>query len=108
MQYGYGKKQVRGIATTFDGDSHLDSNFTTRKDDCKGVLGTLGFPVPKGDIVVSFEEARAVARDWLPVAVKPVVGHKGIGVTADVRDASELEFAFSRAFKAISEDQPRM
>jgi len=28
-------------------------------------------------------------------------------VTADVRDASELEFAFSRAFKAISEDQPK-
>jgi len=81
MQYGYGKKQVRGIATTFDGDSHLDSNFTTR-DDCKA-FWALGFPVPKGD-VVSFEEARAVARDWLPVAVKPVVGHKG-GVTADVR-----------------------
>ena len=108
MQYGYGKKQVRGIATTFDSDSHLDSDFTTRKDDCKAFLGTLGFPVPKGDIVVSFEEARAVAREiGYPVAVKPVVGHKGIGVTADVRDASELEFAFGRALKAISEDQPK-
>ncbi len=35
MQYGYGKKLVRGVATTFDCDSHLDSDFTTRKDDCK-------------------------------------------------------------------------
>src|SRR4028118_1436859 len=48
MQYGYGKKQIRGIATTFNSDSHLDSDFTTRKDDCKAFLGTLGFPVPKG------------------------------------------------------------
>jgi cyanophycin synthetase len=108
MQYGYGQKQVRGVATTFDCDSHLDSDFTTRKDDCKAFLNTLGFPVPKGDIVRSFEGARAVAREiGYPVAVKPVVGHKGIGVTADVRDPEELEFAFSRAVDAISEEQPK-
>lgn len=107
MQYGYGKKQVRGVATTFDGDSHLDSDFTTRKDDCKAFLGTLGFPVPKGDIVFSREEALAAARDiGYPVAVKPVVGHKGIGVTADVQDAEELKSAFGRALKAVPEDQP--
>ena len=108
MQYGYGKKQIRGVATTFDCDSHLDSDFTTRKDDCKAFLKTLGFPVPNGDIVISFEGARAVAREiGYPVAVKPVVGHKGIGVTADVRDSEELEFAFDRALKAISKDQPK-
>ena len=108
MQYGYGKKQIRGVATTFDCDSHLDSDFTTRKDDCKAFLKTLGFPVPNGDIVISFEGARAVAREiGYPVAVKPVVGHKGIGVTADVRDSEELEFAFGRALKAISKDQPK-
>lgn len=106
MQYGYGKKQIRGIATTFDSDSHIDSDFTTRKDDCKAFLTTLGFPVPKGDIVVSRDEAVAVAREiGYPVAVKPVVGHKGIGVTADVQDAEELRAAFDRAVKAIPEDQ---
>lgn len=107
MQYGYGKKQVRGVATTFDGDSHLDSDFTTRKDDCKAFLSTLGFPVPKGDIVVSREEALAAAREiGYPVAVKPVVGHKGIGVTADVQDAEEMKSAFGRAVNAIPEEQP--
>ncbi|MBF2005832.1 MAG: acetate--CoA ligase family protein [Chlorogloeopsis fritschii C42_A2020_084] len=106
MQYGYGKKQVRGIATTFDGDSHLDSDFTTRKDDCKAFLGTLGFPVPKGDIVVSEKEAFAVARKiGYPVAVKPVIGHKGIGVTADIQDEDELESAFRRAVEAIPENE---
>ena len=43
MQYGLGKKLVRGVATTFDTDSHVDSDFTTRKDDCKAFLNTLGF-----------------------------------------------------------------
>ncbi|MFN6473166.1 MAG: acetate--CoA ligase family protein [Nostoc sp. SerVER01] len=110
MQYGFGKKHVRGVATTFNCDSHLDSEFTTRKDDCKAFLKTLGFPVPEGDIVFSENEALAVARQiGYPVAVKPVVGHKGIGVTADVQDSKELESAYSRALAAIPEDQlPRI
>jgi len=107
MQYGYGKKLVRGSATTFDCDSHLDSDFTTRKDDCKAFLATLGFPVPKGDIVSTENGVLAVAKEiGYPVAVKPVVGHKGIGVTADVRDAEELQAAFKRAVKAIPETEP--
>jgi cyanophycin synthetase len=107
MQYGYGRKQVRGVATTFDGDSHLDSDFTTRKDDCKAFLHTLGFPVPTGNVVVSRKEAIMVAEKiGYPVAVKPVSGHKGIGVTADVQDAEELDFAFDRAVDAIPETQP--
>ncbi|MEH2295800.1 acetate--CoA ligase family protein [Nostoc sp.] len=106
MQYGLGKKHVRGVATTFNCDSHLDSEFTTRKDDCKAFLKTLGFPVPEGDIVFSEKEALAAARQiGYPVAVKPVVGHKGIGVTADVQDSKELVSAYNRAVAAIPEDQ---
>lgn len=106
MQYGYGRKQIRGVATTFDSDSHLDSDFTTRKDDCKAFLQNLGFPVPRGDIVTTYKEAAAAAdRIGYPVAVKPVVGHKGIGVTAEVRDEVELQFAFDRAVEAHADDQ---
>ncbi len=105
MQYGYGRKHVRGIATTFDGDSHLDSDFTTRKDDCKAFLSTLGFPVPKGRIVSTLKEARNAAdRLGYPVAIKPVVGHKGIGVTANVRTDEDLEAAFDRAVEAVEPD----
>jgi cyanophycin synthetase len=105
-QYGFGKNQIRGIATTFDCDSHLDSDLTTRKDDCKAFLKVFGFPVPEGDIVKSDREALAVAREiGYPVTIKPVVGHKGIGVTADVRSARELELACDRAIKAIPENQ---
>jgi cyanophycin synthetase len=107
MQYSYGRKQVRGIATTFDCDSHLDSDFTTNKEDCKRFLSQLGFPVPKGEVVFSRQEALMVAeRIGYPVAVKPVVGHKGIGVTAAVQDEDELEIAFERAVGAIAENDP--
>ncbi|MDX2217390.1 MAG: acetate--CoA ligase family protein [Oculatellaceae cyanobacterium bins.114] len=107
MQYGYGKKQVRGVATTFDGDSHLDSDFTTRKDDCKAFLSTLGFPVPRGEIVISVDEATSAARRvGYPVAIKPVVGHKGHGVTTDIQDADSIEIAFERAVEAIAESDP--
>ncbi|MEH1925584.1 ATP-binding protein [Nostoc sp.] len=106
MQYGLGKKHVRGVATTFNCDSHLDSEFTTRKDDCKAFLKTLGFPVPEGNIVFFEKEALATAREiGYPVAVKPVVGHKGIGVTADVQDSKELVSAYNRALAAIPENQ---
>ena len=106
MQYGYGKKQVRGVATTFDTDSHLDSDFTTQKDDCKRFLAELGFPVPKGDIVYSLEEACNVAEKLgYPVAVKPVSGHKGIGVTADVQEETELKTAYQRAVNAVPEGE---
>jgi len=110
MQYGYGRKQVRGIATTFDGDSHIDSDFTTRKDDCKAFLETMGFPVPQGRIVYSLKEALDAAdRVGYPVAIKPVVGHKGIGVTADVQTEVELEQAYDRAVAAVEPDQtPRI
>ncbi|WP_353929042.1 cyanophycin synthetase [Okeanomitos corallinicola TIOX110] len=106
MQYGYGKKQIRGVATSFHIDSHLDSEFTTRKDDCKEFLDRLGFPIPNGDIVISETEALDVAIEiGYPVAVKPVVGHKGIGVTANVQDSRELEYAYHLAKLAISEDK---
>jgi cyanophycin synthetase len=98
IQYGYGRRQVRGVSTTFSTDSQLDSGFTTRKDDCKAFLGRLGFPVPRGDVAGSLDEAIEVAEEiGYPVAVKPLGGHKGIGVTAGVEDADELAAAFARA-----------
>ena len=107
MQYGYGKNLVRGVATTFDTDSHLDSDFTTRKDDCKSFLAELGFPVPRGEVLRSLKDAVVAAdRVGYPVAVKPVAGHKGIGVTAAVQDEAELAVAFGRAVEAIPEAEP--
>ncbi len=107
VQYGYGRHQVRGAATTFDRDSRLDSDFTTRKDDCKAFLAKFGFPVPKGDVVRSLKGSLAVADEMgYPVVIKPVAGHKGIGVTANVRGPEELEQAYDRAVDTIPEELP--
>jgi cyanophycin synthetase len=104
FQYGYGKYQKRGTGTTFDCDSQLDSDFTTLKDDCKAFLNNCGFPVPQGRIIYTVEEAFDAIRDiGYPVAVKPVVGHKGIGVTANVQGDKGLEFAFNTAKDALEE-----
>ena len=105
VQYGYGRRSTRGASTTFDRDSQLDSDFTTRKDDCKAFLDTFGFPTPSGVVVTSPEEAHeaAEALGW-PVVVKPLSGHKGLGVTADVGDAEELEAAFAAAAQAPNEE----
>jgi cyanophycin synthetase len=101
MQYGYGKYQVRGVSTTFDRDSHLDSDFTTQKDDCKAFLAHRGFPVPQGDVVYNLDDARDAAYSiGYPVAVKPVAGHKGKGVTANIQNSEELGKAFHQALEA--------
>ena len=103
MQYGYGKRQVRSLSTIFDGDSLLDSDLTTQKDDCKNLLESYGFPVPKGQIVHSFAEALAAVKAiGYPVAVKPVVGHEGIGVTAQVHNDAGLEISYQSALNAIT------
>jgi cyanophycin synthetase len=98
MQYGYARYHVRGASTTFSTDSQLDSDFTTRKDDCKEFLDRLGFPVPKGEVVTDLEAAQAAALAiGFPVACKPLAGHKGIGVTANIKGPEELATAFVRA-----------
>jgi cyanophycin synthetase len=95
IQYGYGKNQRRGFGTTFDVDSHLDSDFTTQKDDCKDFLANCGFPIPQGKVVYSEKDAvEAAAEIGYPVAIKPVSGHKGIGVTANIQDEKDLCLAF--------------
>lgn len=108
FQYGYGKHMIRGIATTFDSDSHVDSDFTCRKDDCKAFLTEYGFPVPEGEVIYELEEALDAAEEiGYPVVCKPVVGHKGIGVTANIQDEAQLTAAFAEAQKAIPEGEPQ-
>jgi len=108
FQYGYGKNMIRGIATTFDTDSHVDSDFTCRKDDCKAFLAEYGFPVPEGEVVFELEDAIEVAEEiGYPVVCKPVVGHKGIGVTANIENEAQLHTAFSNAVAAVPEDEAK-
>lgn len=105
MQYGYGRKQLRGASTTFDSDSQLDSDFTCRKDDVKEFLAGYGFPVPHGTVVDSVEQAEQTAEEiGYPVVIKPLEGHKGIGVTANIGNPEELRFAYQKAVESLPDE----
>lgn len=108
IQYGYGKHQIRGLSTIFDTDSLLDSDLTTQKDDCKDFLANLGFPIPKGKIVYTPQEALEVVLEiGYPVAIKPVAGHEGIGVTANISSQEGLITAYTKAVSSLeTEDTP--
>ena len=85
VQWGYGRKQLRGRSTVLHRDSIKDTELTTYKDRAKAFLDDLGLPIPRGEIVFDVDEAQdAASRVGFPVVTKPVAGHKGQGVTTGV------------------------
>ena len=101
LQWGYGRKQLRGRSTVLHRDSIKDTELTTFKDRAKAFLDDLGLPVPHGDIVFDADEARrAAARLGFPVVTKPVAGHKGQGVTTGIASERDLELGFKLAVEA--------
>ncbi|MFA6075900.1 MAG: cyanophycin synthetase [Negativicutes bacterium] len=104
FQWGYGKKQLRGRSTVFSTDSIKDSEFTMNKDMVKDFLNMFGFPSPTGSCC--FEEGELleeIERIGYPIVVKPLAGHKGQGVTTDIKD-SEQAIAALRAIIASAEE----
>ncbi len=95
FQWGYGVKQLRGRSTTFHTDSIKDTEFTMYKDMVTEFLVMCGFPTPQGRNCFTEAEAVSEARKLgFPVVVKPVAGHKGIGVTTGIKNESEVKIAF--------------
>jgi len=101
VQWGQGRKQLRGRSTVLHRDSVKDTELTSYKDRSKAFLEDLGLPVPRGHIVFSLEDAEAAAEaTGYPVVLKPVAGHKGQGVTTGVRAPHEVKYAFDVAREA--------
>jgi cyanophycin synthetase len=104
FQWGYGAKQIRGRSTTVSVDGIKDTEFTMFKDMVAEFLEARGFPTPKGCTFYREEEVVAEAErlGW-PVVVKPVAGHKGQGVTTNIRSEAEVRKAFRVALESIEE-----
>jgi cyanophycin synthetase len=106
FQWGYGRNQVRGASTTFHVDSIKDTEFTCYKDKVKAFLADIGFPTPPGKVCRTVEDAeRTAAAIGYPVVVKPVVGHKGHGVTTGIGEEMRLRDA-ARALSEASGGAP--
>lgn len=105
FQFGYGKKQVRGRSTVFHTDGIKDTEFTTQKDQVKNFLLDCGFPTPQGRNCFTEDDIRAEVEELgFPLVVKPLAGHKGEGVTTDIKTV-EAALAAYRSIVKTAEEQ---
>ncbi|MFH0815306.1 MAG: cyanophycin synthetase [Methanobacteriota archaeon] len=100
VQLGHGRYQRRIQATMMDNTSAIGVEIADDKEQTKDILSDAGVPVPRGESVRDLGGAIDVANDvGYPVAVKPLVGHHGNGITARVNSEKELRMAFASARK---------
>ncbi len=76
----------------------IGSDIGKEKDICKNVLMKHEFPVPRGYIAYSLDDALEIAEDiGYPVVLKPDRGHHGEGVEVNLRNKDELKDAYDIA-----------
>lgn len=98
IQLGYGKYLQYVQAAMTGNTSAIAVELAQDKEETKERLALHGIPTPGGKVVSSLKEAfKAVAEFGKPVAVKPVNGHQGLGVTLDVSTRDEMKTAFAAA-----------
>jgi cyanophycin synthetase len=98
VQLGYGARSRRIWTAETDQTPAIAESIAGDKDLTKSLLGSCGVPVPEGRIVTSPADAWEAAEDiGLPVAVKPVDGNHGRGVSLDLMTQAEVEAAYHLA-----------
>jgi cyanophycin synthetase len=98
VQLGYGKYQQRIQATITGRTSHIAVELASDKEETNKILGSLGLPVPKQELVQSEEGARRAARRiGFPVVTKPYNGNHGRGISIGLQDEDEAVAGFQRA-----------
>ena len=98
IQLGYGKYLKYVQAAMTGNTSAIAVELAQDKEETKERLQLHGIPVPQGKVVTSLKEAhKAAAEIGTPVAVKPVNGHQGLGVTLEVSTREEMKTAFEAA-----------
>jgi cyanophycin synthetase len=102
VQLGYGRHRRLIQAAFTDGTSGVGAELASDKQFTKQVLQSAFLPVPAGRVVSSLEEAGVAWREMGGrVAVKPIDGNQGRGVTVGINSAEALAEGFARA-QAIS------
>lgn len=104
VQLGYGSKQRRIWTAETDRTSAIAETISSDKDLTKRLLTQCGIPVPEGQIVKTEDEAWEAAQDiGLPVAIKPLDGNRGWGVSLDVNTEEAVRKAWVAAEKEGSD-----
>jgi cyanophycin synthetase len=98
FQLGWGKHQKRIQATMTSNTSHIAVGLASDKDLTKALLDEAGLPVPRGEVVRNAERAVEAARRLRgPVALKPLDGNQGKGVSLNLTDPDQIRAAYDLA-----------
>ncbi len=99
-QLGHGRHRKWVEATVTGNLSVLGYEVARRKSLANELLRSLALPVPQSVVATDVEGAVAAAlKIGYPVVVKPMIGHKGIGITVGVKSDYDLMGAFKKARK---------
>ncbi len=102
VQLGHGKYQQRIQATVTGKTSHIAVELASDKEETNKILGSLGLPVPRQELVQSEGAARRAARKiGFPVVTKPYNGNHGRGISIKLGTDEEVVEGFLKA-KEIS------
>jgi cyanophycin synthetase len=98
VQLGYGKHRQVVEATMGSRTSAVAVDIVGDKQLTKTILKRAFIAVPEGRVIDRVEDAIAFLKELdRPIAVKPVDGHQGLGVSVGVKTDSEVARAFACA-----------
>ena len=98
IQFGHGRYQQRIQATVTGRTPHIAVELASDKEETNRILGSLGLPVPKQELVQSETQAvRAARRIGYPVVTKPLDGNHGRGISIGLTTEEEVARGFATA-----------
>ncbi len=97
VQLGHGKYQQRIQATVTGRTPHIAVELASDKEETNKILGTLGLPVPRQELVNSASDAVRAARKLGAVVTKPYNGNHGRGITINLTTDDEVRAGFEAA-----------
>jgi cyanophycin synthetase len=98
VQLGHGKYQQRIQATITGKTPHIAVELASDKEETNKILGALGLPVPRQELVQTESQAeRAARRIGYPVVTKPYNGNHGRGISIRLTNEEEVIAGFNKA-----------
>jgi cyanophycin synthetase len=98
VQLGHGKYQQRIQATITGKTPHIAVELASDKEETNKILGSLGLPVPRQELVQTESLAiRAARRIGFPVVTKPYNGNHGRGISIRLTTDDEVADGFAKA-----------
>lgn len=98
IQFGHGKYQQRIQATVTGKTPHISVELASDKEETNKILGSLGLPVPRQELVSDATGAlRAARKLGGTVVTKPYNGNHGRGITINISGEDEIREGFAAA-----------